>query len=182
MPEKEVQKLTKWEAELRDKQTKRIFEYVNTLAQKKFFTKTAFCARCSISKNIWYEEMKKAQEKNHHPLYLILTDRFKLRLMLDILLHIPFLVTHIKTYAEIGIEKNPQVFYCQSTIIFSKIKNSHKKNGQKEENQFISEMRGELIAYFGDQARLLIDSIQSYNELVEKADVLNSLYKEMNKP
>lgn len=116
--------------------------------------------------------MKKAQEKSSRPSFpLVITERFKLRLLLNILLHVPLLVKHIELAVAIDKEQSPLVLGNPSTIILRKRKKF------QETKELIKHLREELFQIFGVEAKILVENIETYEELAAKADELNSMFK-----
>lgn len=153
--------------------SQKVFDLIDDFIHKNFFTQKDFCTRSSLGKNRWFEEMKKAQAKKKKSFPLVLTERSKIRLTLDILLHVPILVKHIKLHLDTAKEKNPLVLYNKCTIM---VLNDEKRN---KASTLLHDLRIQVVEVLGATAQYFIDTIQSYEELVEKADALNSIYKKV---
>lgn len=159
------------EAELEEVLSQKVFELIDDFIHKEFFTQKDFCTRSSLGKNRWFEEMKKAQAKKNKSFPLVLTERSKIRLTLDILLHVPILVKHIKLRIDTGKEKNPLVLYNKCTL---KVLKDEKRN---KDSTLLHDLQKQVVDAIGPIAQHFIDTILSYEELVEKADSLNIIYK-----
>lgn len=161
------------EAEVAEVLSQKVFDLINDFIHKDFFTQKDFCARSSLGKNRWFGEMKKEQAKNKKSFPVVLTERSKIRLTLDILLHVPILVKHIKLHIDTGKEKNPLVLYSKCTL---KVLKDEKRN---KDSTLLHDLRIQVVEALGPTAQYFIDTIQSYEELVEKADSINIIYKKV---
>lgn len=161
------------EAEVGEMLSQKVFDLIDDFIHKDFFNQKAFCARSSLGKNRWFGEMKKAQVKNKKSFPVVFIERSKIRLTLDILLHVPILVKHIKLHIDTGKEKNPLVLYNKCTLKVLKDEEHNKAS------TLLHDLRIQVVEALGPTAQYFIDSIQSYEELVEKADSINIIYKKV---
>lgn len=149
------------EKDAREAQAKAIFSFISYLINQEFFTKKEFCTHCGLSKNSFLS----ASDKKKPSCPRVLTENFLIRITLDILLHVPMLVKKIYADFHKNPKKNRLFLVTHSTHVLFYDANLRNQLQNKLE---------EIVGY---PAKYLINNIKSYEELVEIAKEINSLYK-----